>query len=212
VLGMMISDPAKEETVLLSIAESELFSRRMLERVGAFLTEKESERLRYSLTEEWSEEDRRLLLGAMHQVWDGTLQPLLQLSPNWFEAPLDAADLGDLRLTSDPQLANLAPDRSLRTLVAAIESARDTPDAEFSGGYRRLKREFNPRKLRGRPCLVASGRGAPFTIVDGRMRLAVLFSLAGAGRPIPTQIPSFVGLTERLGGWALGEVSPSAGQ
>jgi len=200
---MIVSDPVELETVLLSIGEAELFSRHLVERLGTDLTEAVSERLRFSTSADWTPEDRQALLDGVRKLWGPTLEPLLRLEPRWFRAVLGTPEVEGLRTPATLEFQRLAPDRRLSTLVAAIEDGKDTPDAVFSGGFRRLKREFNPRRMRGVPCLVGGSSGGPYTVVDGLLRLAVVDSLTQSSRPIPDQFPVHLGVTERLNGWDL---------
>lgn len=208
---MQISDPTDEDSVLLSVAESELFSRRYALGLGTRIPESLNERLRFSSLADWSEADRRALVDALREMHPSPLDPLLRLDVKWFEATLETGDFPDLRIVASRELQGLAPDRRLTTLVAELQTGKDTPDGEFSGAFRYLRREFRPALQRGRPCLAAATREGPFTIFEGLTRLAVILALSESGRPIPNAIPAYLGITDRLGEWEFAGAPASQG-
>jgi len=208
---MQVYDPTTEDAVLLSIAESELFGRRYALGLGTRIPESLNERLRYAPLAEWSPADREALVNAIRAMHLPLVAPLLRLDLTWFDAALDATDLPDLRTPESPEFRQLAPDQRLGTLVTELRWGKDTPDGEFSGAFRHLRREFRPALLRGRPCLVAPTKEGPFTVLEGLTRLAVILALAQAGRPSPDPVPAYVGISERLPEWGFEGDMPAAG-
>ena len=198
---MIVGEPVPEEPVLLAFAQSEIFSRRWSGGLARHLTEAVAERVRYSPREEWSEADREAVLGAVRASRPPLLDPLLRLRAGWFDASMEAAALPDLYVPTAPEYRGLAPDGRLTTLVQEVEKGRDTPDAEFSGGYRRMEREFAASRWQGRPCLVASGPEGPYTVFEGLTRLGVLLARRQGGKPVPDPMPVYLGITERLADW-----------
>lgn len=195
---MQVSEPVDQETVLLSVVESELFSRRFPIGLGERIPEALNERLRYAPVSDWSPQDRQDVITAVRGLCPELLEPLLRVEVRWFGVSIEEFDLSGLETMALPEFLLLAPDRQLVTLVSSLDKGLDTPDAEFSGDYRRLKRSFRPSEMRGRPCLVGKAREGPFTVFEGLNRLAVILSLDRAGRPVPIPIPAYLGVTDRL--------------
>lgn len=200
---MIVAEPVPEEEILLAVAQSEMFSRRWARGLARHLPEAVAERVRYSPRSEWSEGDRKSIVDAVLAFPPPSLDPLLRLGVSWSAASLAVSELPELRVVSTSEFLGLAPDGRLSTLVASIEKGRDTPDAEFSGGFRRMKNSFSPAKMHGHPCLVAKVGEGPYTVVEGLTRLAVLLSRSSSGNPVPDPLEVYLGLTERLGEWGL---------
>lgn len=200
---MEIGDPVEEGQVLLAVAESELFSRHYALGLGKLIPEAVNERVRYSSVDEWSADDRHVLIEAACELRAPRLAPLLHLGVKWFQVWLRLADLPTLAVPATPEFRRLAPDLRLGSLVAAIEKGDDTHDAAFSGEFRRLKRDFRASQIRGRPSMVAPGRDGPFTIFEGLIRLAVILALTPTPRAPPEPLAAYLGETDRLAelGW-----------
>lgn len=199
---MKLGSQVDLESVLVSVGESELFSRRYAIGLGARIPPQVNLRVRYSPSAEWSADDRRAIVSAAQEVRSDLLGPLVGAEVRWFEATLEAKDLAPLRTVGTAEFEGLAPDRRLGTLVAEIERGRDTPDAEFSGAVRRLRREFQLPRMRGRPGLIRRTIDGPFTVFEGMTRLAALLALVRAGGVTACEVPSYVGLTDSLPRWA----------
>jgi hypothetical protein len=198
---VVVGEPVPEDEVLLAYAQSEMLSRRWSQGLGIELKQMFLERVRYSPVEEWTTEDRANLLAAVRAFRPPLLDPVLRLGARWFSATLAASELPQLRLPPSEELRGLAPDRQLSSLVASLEKGRDTPDAEFSGGYRHMKNAYAPGRMHGRPCLVSKVPEGPYTVVEGLSRLAVLLWRAQSLKPVPDQLPVLLGTTERLDEW-----------
>ena len=198
---MFVGESVPEEEILLAFALSEMFSRRWAEGLANCLPEAVAERVRYAPRSEWSEDDRKTLLDAVRTFRPPLLDPLLGLGASWSAASLTVTDLPGLRVVSTKEFQGLAPDGCLATLVASIDRGGDTPDAEFSGSYRRVKSSFSPTKMQGRPCLIAKVREGPYTVLEGLTRLAVLQSRASNGKSVPDPLEVYSGVTDRLDAW-----------
>ncbi len=203
---MIVAEKVPEEEILLAFAQSEMFSRRWADGLASHLEEALAERVRYSPRSEWPAEDRAALVDGVRAFRPPLLDPLLRLGVVWWAASLVPSDLADLRAVSTREFQGLAPDGRLATLVDSLEKGRDTPDADFSGGFRRLKNAYSPAKMQGRPCLVAKAKDGPYTVVEGLTRLAVLQSRWSAGKPVPDPLEAYLGLTDRLGEWGFAAV------
>jgi len=204
---VIVSDEVGEEAILIAYAESEMFSGRWAEGVGGHLTQAVAARVRYSPVPEWSDEDRRAVLGAIRELRPPLLEPLLHLEVRWFASSTAPTELPTLGIPALRELQNLAPDGRLGTLVASLEKGRDTPDAEFSGAFRRIRASFDPAKAHGRPCLVAESRDGPYTVFEGMTRLAATLSAVKSGRRVSDPVPTFLGVTARLDEWGFAQPS-----
>ncbi len=190
----MQGEPVPEEEILLAFAQSEMYSRRWAQGLASHFEESIAERVRYSPREDWSEGDRQAVLDAVRAFRPPLLEPLLHLGVTWSSATLAPGELADLRVVATPELRSLGPDGRLGTLVSSLEKGRDTPDAEFSGGYRRMKNAYAAGRMHGRPCLVAKVPEGPYTIFEGIARLAVLRYRAESLKPIPDPLPVYLGV------------------
>lgn len=200
---MIVGDPVPEEDVLLAFADSEILSRRWVGGLARHLSEAVAERVRYSPREEWTDADRSAVLAGVRALHPPCLEPLLKLGVDWHDATLGVQEVPGVYIAMLPEFRNLAPDGHLPSLVAALEKGKDTPDGEFSGGYRRTRNAFAPSQWRGRPCLAARVPRGPYTVVEGAMRLAVVLVRLQGSKPVPDAIPAYLGLTDRLADWDL---------
>ncbi len=193
-----VGEPVPEEEVLLAFAQSEMFSRRWAQGLASHLKEGVAEQVRYTPLAEWSEEERASVLEAVRAYRPPLLEPLLRVGATWSSGSLASTELPELRLVVTPEFRKLAPDGRLATLVQALEKGLDTPDAEFSGSFRRTKNAYAPAKMHGRPCLAAGVPEGPYTIVEGLGRLCVLLSRVQALKPVPDPLAVYLGVTDRL--------------
>ena len=203
-------EPVPEEEILLAYAQSEMYSRRWSQGLATHLEESAAERVRYTPKEDWTDGDRKAVLDAVRAYHPPQLEPLLLLGVAWSSATLAQGELAELRVVSTPEFRGLAADGHLSTLVASLEKGLDTPDAEFSGGYRRMKNAYAAGRMHGRPCLVAKFPQGPYTVFEGLSRLAVLLYRAGSLKPIPDPLSVYLGLTPRLDEWGFASVPLAA--
>jgi hypothetical protein len=148
--------------------------------------------------------DRAAIREAVLRTRPEYLEPLMGLGLTWQKGSLPSRDLPGLRPPRLHMFRPYSPSRSLPEFARALAARRALPRRDLGplrANYRRMRRDFDLRRLRGRPILVGASARGPFTIVEGMTRLSVLCSKYLEGEPVPARVPVLVGTGARAVRW-----------
>jgi hypothetical protein len=193
---MKILRATTQETVLGSFAEAEFTSNRHREAVlGWIPTSSDRARLEKRSPDAWTTADRQTAIAAVKKYRGPLLGDILTLNPTWQEVTIESTELAPLRPIDFSPFNAIARDRQLGTLVAAMDSGKETPGDGFSAGYHSLRSQYDPAKVRGRPSVLAASGVGPFVVFEGLTRLSVLESRRAHGESVPDEVPLYLGVT-----------------
>lgn len=198
---MNIGNRATEGDVLASFGESEVDSLRWRRVLEAQFGRDTVTRLRETPTTEWTPGDREAASAMSRMLRAPMLAGLLPLGVSWYVGDLPVSEVPRLRIAAYEPFHSLTPDWSLAKFVDSFDAGKFPPDPEFVDGFRRLRRDWDSSKVRGRPVLVSDVAMGSYTILEGTTRLAAILSRSRGGLSAPDSIPVYVGLTARISEW-----------
>lgn len=161
----------------------------------------QAERLRALPIGAWTETDCAAAVAGVKAVRPGYVGPLLATKPAWFETILPVARLAQIRVIRMGAFLAISPDRSLHGFVRGLDQGKDTPGDGFAAGYRALRPNFDPGRMRGWPVVVGATREGPFTEAEGLTRMCCLLSRHLKGEPVPATFDLVVGVSPRIVEW-----------
>jgi len=196
---MKILQPATEEEVLQSWAESEFNGSRHRDEIAPWILSYNARtRILETHPSKWSSIDRKDAIEATRRARSPILDGILKSNPSWRLVEIGPDEVGSLLHIDHPPFNALAGDRRIGTFVEALDAGRTTRGDGFSRGYQDLRKKFSPEKTLGLPGVAAKSERGPFIVFDGLTRLCILHSRLVAGEPVPAAIQLYLAVSPRL--------------
>jgi hypothetical protein len=158
-------------------------------------------RLRTSPIGSWTDTDCAAARRGVTAIRGDYLRPIFDAKPDWSIGWLPVEQLARVQVIRLTPFLAIAPERDLYTFVRALDEGRDTPGDGFGAGYRKVRPNFDPGRMRGCPILVGRNDGGPYTEVEGLTRMSCILSRHLAGEPRPAEVEVVLGVSPRINEW-----------
>jgi len=161
------------------------------------------ERIRGGKRDELTEQDWRVVTGAVRALRGPVINQLIELGTDWYETTLQIAALEQVRLLNFAPFVQLAPSRDLGAFATALDAGFDPPgDEGFGRNYRQFRKDFVASRMVGRPIVVAPAKMGPYTEIEGLTRMCSLVSQHAAGEAVPPVVPVLLGVCLQYDFWS----------
>jgi len=191
--------PASERDVFWNFARAETDSVRFSKYYEPELSVEVLDRLRLNDRAAMSESEWEDLSRVVRQVRGGVLELPLRLGAVWYFGNLPVAILPGVRVMNLPQFVAVAPTRTLREFVKALDSGASLPgDGPFGENYRRLLPQFDLSKMRGIPVVVSPSITGPYELIEGVTRTSIILSKSTRGESALKAVPALLGISPGL--------------
>jgi hypothetical protein len=197
--------PASDRDVFWNFARAETDSVRFSKYYEPGLSARVLDLLRVDDRAAMSESEWKDLSRVVRQVRGGVLELPLRLGAVWHFGKLPVAALPEVRVMNLPQFVAVAPTRTLREFVKALDRGVRLPgDEPFGENYRRLLQQFDLSKMRGVPVVVSPSITGPYELIEGVTRTSIILSRSMVSESVLSGVPALLGVSPGLAdypGW-----------